>query len=91
MGFTQPSDVPDGYQVQMTDEMIGEQGRRFFKWRARRFQDKYRPGVNSYHLRIEPLGWFRYAIVAYQNRLFKIEDSGEYKPHGSGLQGENPV
>jgi hypothetical protein len=69
--------IPDGYQVEMTDERVpgADIGRRFFRWRAEQFRRQYLPRVPSYHLRIEKVGFARYAIVAYQNRLVKAEDS----------------
>jgi hypothetical protein len=55
------------YKTMMTDEKVGTQGVRYFRWRAERFTRKYPPLYEGYHLRIEKVGLFKYEINAYQN------------------------
>lgn len=63
--------IPDGYRVEMTDERVGEIGRRFFRFRAERLRRAHLPEVPSYHLRVEKMGCCRYAVASYQNELVK--------------------
>ena len=66
-----PSEDYLGNRVVQTDELVddGDLGTRFFEWRALVFAEEHAPHVPFYHLRVEKIGWFRYSIKAYQNRL----------------------
>lgn len=74
-GLVREFAIPDGYRVEPTDERISEIGRRFFRVRAEAFRRAYAPLVPSYGLRIERVGWLKYAVVAYQNKLVKEEEA----------------
>lgn len=69
--------IPDGYSVELTDEKVkgGLICHRFFRWRAKQYLRQHPPKVPSYHLRVEKVGFVRYAIVAYQNRLVEVEET----------------
>lgn len=55
------------YRTVATDQKISTQAVRYFRWRAERFAREYPPLIDSYHLRIEKVGFCKYAVVAYQN------------------------
>lgn len=65
--------IPPGYRVEETDERVKVMGRRYFKSRAKAYARKYPPLIHSYHLKVEKVGLFLYEIVAYQNKLVKID------------------
>jgi hypothetical protein len=58
-----------GHRVVHTDDRVMVMARRFFKFRAEIFLVDYPPMFPGYHLRIEKVGFLRYEIVAYQNKL----------------------
>jgi hypothetical protein len=73
--------IPDGYDVELTDERIadGEIGRRFFRWRAQQLRRSHAEllSVPIYHTRVEKVGFLRWGVVAYQNRLVPAKGKKE--------------
>jgi hypothetical protein len=66
--------VPDGYEVEETEERVHPIGRRFFRFRAESLKAAHPPIVPSYRLRVEKVGFLLYEVVAYQNKLVKEDD-----------------
>lgn len=64
--------VPSGYRVEETDKRVQSIGRRFLRWRAEALAAAHPAMIPSYHLRVEKVGWLRYEVVAYQNRLVPV-------------------
>lgn len=64
--------IPEGYEVEHTDERVTVMGTRFTRAGARRMAAQYPPLVPSYHLRVERGGFMRWDVVVYQNRLIKL-------------------
>lgn len=59
-------------RVEETDERVMSMGKRFLRSRAVALTLKYPPTIPSYHLRVEKVGFLRYEVVAYQNRLVEL-------------------
>jgi hypothetical protein len=68
---TYPWEDYSGNRVIPTDELIegGDFGWRFFESRAITFAERHVSQIPSYHLRVQRIGFLRYSIKAYQNRL----------------------
>lgn len=66
-------EVPRGYRVEETDERVrvAPLGRRFLRSRAEALARKNPPGLPTYHLRVEKVGFALYEVAAYQNLLVK--------------------
>jgi hypothetical protein len=69
---------PEGYRIRETDEQVGVNGTRYTRWGARELARRYPPTIPSYHLRVErltrnPFTFNRWAVVAYQNVLERID------------------
>lgn len=64
--------IPEGYEVEHTDERVTTIGTRLTRWGAWQLARRHHPRVPSYHLRVERGGLLRWEVVAYQNRLIKV-------------------
>lgn len=92
-----PGMIPDGYRLEETDEAVMSMGRRFLRSRAEALVKKHPPLLSSYHLRIEKIGFCRYEVVAYQNRLVEkelgpcSECGADYDPKTGGCVHRGPM
>lgn len=97
-GTTPPPRTPwVRYQVEETDEAVMSMGRRFLRFRAEALAAKHPPLLPTYHLRIEKIGFCRYEVVAYQNRLVEKglgpcpECGAAYDPKTGGCVHRGPM